>query len=163
MSAALLSVGIGDVRIGRPGDVLDALLGSCVAVGILWPQGQCCALAHCLLPQSPQPGWAMGARYVNQALPSLFALMGLRQRDLCEVEVVLAGGASMLGAAGVSSGIGAENIAAACRSLAASGMIADHLDVGGRRGRTLRIDCSTYRFAIAKVARNIEEFDHAAC
>lgn len=157
----LIQVAMGEARAGRGGEVLSALLGSCVAIGLLWPQGRSCALAHCLLPDGPDARWSLGARYVNQALPSLFTLMGLRQRDLAQVQVILAGGASMLGAAQVRGSVGPNNIAAARRCLAEHGLTPAHLAVGGRRGRTLRIDCSTQLFSIAMVDRPIEELDHA--
>lgn len=161
MSAVLLTAGMGEVVLGREGQQLCATLGSCVAIALLWRAGGCCALAHCLLPQASARGWRIGARHVDQALPSMFALMGVRQRDLGQLDVVLAGGANMLGAAGVASGIGAENVAAARRCLAAAGLDPLRAEVGGRRGRLLRIDCSSYEIMLSKVERNCEEFDHA--
>ena len=46
----LAYVGMGEVRIGRRGEILRATLGSCIGIGVIWRQGGRCALAHCLLP-----------------------------------------------------------------------------------------------------------------
>ena len=162
MSSNLIQVASGAVQVGRAGDVLACLLGSCVGIALVWPQGRCCGLAHCLLPDSNEGAWAMNARYVNHALPSLMSMMALRQKDLDQVEVILTGGANMLGAAGMSSGVGPLNIEAAHRSIAAHGLQVAQRDVGGRRGRTLRIDCSTYRVSIASVDRHPQESHHAS-
>lgn len=158
---ALIQVGMGQVKVGRQGETLTALLGSCVAIGLVWRAGRCCALAHCLLPQSDPGSAAPGARYVNDALPLMLSMMGVPERDRGELEVILSGGATMLGPAGVSGKIGADNVAAAHACLAGAGLRVTQRDVGGRHGRTVRIDCSTYRVAIAPVEHIVEEAHHA--
>ncbi len=155
---ALIQVGIGELSIGRGAQVLSALLGSCVGIAMLWPEGGCCALAHCLLPESPEPGKRMGARYVNHAVPSLLTMMGVRLHDRHQVQVVLAGGARMLGLAGISSDIGQQNIAAARSALAAHGLTLAHVEAGGRRGRTIRVDCASGSYQVRRIT---PEFDHA--
>lgn len=70
-------VGIGEVVIGRTNAVLKATLGSCVGIAFFWNKGGVCGLAHCLLPESPKSVLSIGVRYVDQAVPSLFALMQL--------------------------------------------------------------------------------------
>ncbi|MEJ0004348.1 MAG: chemotaxis protein CheD [Pararobbsia sp.] len=47
-------VRIGEAKAASHG-VLKATLGSCVGIGLLWRARQRCALAHCLLPESPSP------------------------------------------------------------------------------------------------------------
>lgn len=151
MAAAMVQVGIGEVSLGRNQEVLSVLLGSCVGIGMLWPQGRCCALAHCLLPTAPEAGIRTGARYVNCAVPLLLAMMGVRTCDRHQVQVVLVGGARMLGMAGISSDIGQQNVAAAHSALAAVGLAPRHVDTGGRRGRTLRIDCARGTFEVCRI------------
>jgi len=162
MSANVLWVGMGELQVGRPGHELSALLGSCVAIALIWRERQTCGLAHCLLPHSDKPGWNMGARYVNHALPGLLALMGVRRKDFGELEAVVAGGANMLGGAGICSGVGPQNVEQAERCLQSHGLLVAQRDVGGRRGRTVRIDCSTYRVSIARVERHDGELHHAS-
>lgn len=147
----LVYVGSGELCIGRGSEVLAALLGSCVAIAIVWEEGRCCGLAHCLLPRAPDGNWKMSARYVDQAVPSLLAMMGVRQKDRAALRVMLAGGARMLGGAGVSSDVGTLNIAAAHERLAEYGLTAQRAEVGGRRGRKVRLDCATGLFAVERV------------
>ncbi len=144
----LRHVGMGEVRIGRRAEVLSALLGSCVAIAVLWPKGQRCGLAHCLLPAAPGSILRPGARYVDQAVPSLMALMGIGADDMTDIQVVVAGGASMLGRAGMSRRVGLENVTTAHTELGKLGLTPVHVDTGGRRGRRLDIDCATYGFTI---------------
>ena len=147
----LVYVGSGELRIGSGNEILGALLGSCVAIVLVWEEGSRCGLAHCLLPQSSSPGFAMSARYVDQAVPALLSLMGVRHKDRAALKVMLAGGAKMLGGAGMSSDVGTLNIAAAHARLAAVGLTPSQIDVGGRRGRKVRLDCATGHLLVERV------------
>jgi hypothetical protein len=89
----LQHVGMGQLSVGTPGQQLQALLGSCIGIGFLWKNGPCCGLAHCLLPEAPGADGFLGApnaRYVSQAVPSLLRLMGVREADYADIDVVLA-------------------------------------------------------------------------
>ncbi len=158
--SGLIQVGMGELRIARDGETLCALLGSCVGIGLLWRRRNSVALAHCLLPTSPDVV-VHGARYVNQAVPSLLTLLGVRRDERREIDVILCGGANMFGAAGLSTGVGASNVAAAHHTLAAYDLVLSHEATGGRRGRTLQLDSRSGMFTIVKVERTEEEFDHA--
>src|SRR5471032_124955 len=94
----LQQVAMGQLSVGTHEEQLQALLGSCIGIGFIWKKGGCCGLAHCLLPESPEPTDALGARYVSQAVPSLLRLMGACVADYPDIEVILAGGATMLNA-----------------------------------------------------------------
>ncbi len=157
----LLHVPMGECQVARRGETLNALLGSCVAIAMLWPAGARCGVAHCLLPAAPGGVLRVGARYVDQAVPSLLKLMGVSEADKGEVQVILAGGASMLGRAHMAGAVGKANVAAAREALAAHGLRLDHLDVGGRSGRQLRVDASQYRYSVKTIERIAEERDHA--
>jgi chemotaxis protein CheD len=153
LDSHLCLVATGEVKVGRRGEVLTALLGSCVAIGLIWRKGGRCALAHCLLPESPDATLRIGARYVNQAVPSLLALLGAGQEDYADVQVIVAGGANMLGAARLSRRVGNENAAAARRYLEQSGLHISHMDVGGRSGRTISINSADHTFSINTITR----------
>jgi chemotaxis protein CheD len=83
---APLQVAMGQLKLGARTDQLQALLGSCVGIGLIWKKGGVCALAHCLLPECPQMADEFGARYVNQAVPSLLRLLGATAADLDDIE-----------------------------------------------------------------------------
>ncbi|TBR40077.1 MULTISPECIES: chemotaxis protein CheD [Dyella] len=144
-----------EIGIGSQGDVLRAILGSCVGIGLLWRNRGICGLAHCLLPESPAEKASVGAKYVTDALPSLTALMGLERRHFRHVEAVVAGGACMVQHKVMPRHglIGEQNVQAAKRLLAASGIRVVHEDVGGECGRQIIIDCGSYNYAVRQVAR----------
>ena len=150
----LYLVGMGQLSVGSHGEQLQALLGSCIGIGFLWKKGHCCGLAHCLLPEAPGAGSALGApnaRYVSQAVPSLLRLMGVRQADYGDIEVVLAGGASMFGPRNGRLQVGRQNVEAAQKYLERCGLAVSFCALGGRHGRQLLIDCARHSYAVTDV------------
>ena len=147
-------VGMGQLSVGSHGEQLQALLGSCIGIGFLWKKGHCCGLAHCLLPEAPGADSAPGipnARYVSQAVPSLLRLMGVRQADYGDIEVVLAGGASMFGPRNGRLQVGRQNVEAAQKYLERCGLAVSFCALGGRHGRQLLIDCARHSYAVTDV------------
>jgi len=154
----LQQVAMGQLSVGTHEEQLQALLGSCIGIGFIWKKGGCCGLAHCLLPEAPAGGSAgersVGARYVSQAVPSLLRLMGARVVDYPDIEVVLAGGASMFGPSTSQSRlqVGKKNVEAAQKYLEQCGLHVSFCALGGRRGRQLLIDCAHHSYAVTEVA-----------
>lgn len=147
-------VGMGQLSVGTQDEQLQALLGSCIGIGFIWKKGHCCGLAHCLLPEAPGAGsspGAPGARYVSQAVPSLLRLMGVRQADYADIEVVLAGGASMFGPRNGRLQVGRQNVEAAQKYLDRCGLHVSFCALGGRHGRQLLIDCAHLSYAVTDV------------
>lgn len=144
-----------EARVGRGDDVLHAILGSCVGIGLLWRQRGLYGLAHCLLPESPQPGDDRGAKYVTTALPTLLSLMQLDRSHHGEVEAVIAGGACMVQHATPPRHglIGEQNASMAQRLLAQTGIRVVHVDVGGDSGRQILIDCAQHHYAVRIIGR----------
>ncbi|MBW3509582.1 chemotaxis protein CheD [Janthinobacterium sp. NKUCC06_STL] len=144
-------VGMGQLSVGTHGEQLQALLGSCIGIGFIWKNGPCCGLAHCLLPEAPGADSGLGARYVSQAVPSLLRLMGVRQADYADIEVVLAGGASMFGPRNGRLQVGRQNAQAAQKYLDQCGLAVSFCALGGRHGRQLLIDCAHHSYAVTDV------------
>ena len=149
-------VGMGQLSVGTQGEQLQALLGSCIGIGFIWKNGPCCGLAHCLLPEAPGTDNALGARYVSQAVPSLLRLMGVRRADYPDIEVVLAGGASMFGPRNGRLQIGRQNAEAAQKYLNQCGLHVSFCALGGRHGRQLLIDCASRSYAVTDVVAQPE-------
>ena len=157
-------VPMGQLKIGGPDEQLHAILGSCVGIGFIWKRGGRCGLAHCLLPEAPAapagtPGAlaALGARYVSQAVPSLLSLMGVREKDYADLEVVLAGGANMFQAESQFFQVGRRNAEAALKHLSQRGLKVICSDVGGNSGRQMFIDCGARGFIITGFAGQHKE------
>ncbi|WP_426071228.1 chemotaxis protein CheD [Janthinobacterium sp. DSP2-3-3] len=159
-------VGMGQLSVGTQGEQLQALLGSCIGIGFIWKNGPCCGLAHCLLPEAPAAeqdlgapnARALNARYVSQAVPSLLRLMGVREADYADIDVVLAGGASMFGPDNGHGRlqVGRQNAAAAQKYLDQCGLHVSFCALGGRHGRQLLIDCARHSYAVTDVVAQPE-------
>ena len=145
----------GQMQIGQGEQVLTALLGSCVGIGMIWRKQGRCGLAHCFLPDGVEAGEG-SARYVSAAVPRLLAMMGVRREQYDEVDVVIAGGARMLNLRPVGGAVGTRNIEAARSQLSLRGLQVRFQDVGGSQGRRLSIDCDQQTFSVVRIAREQE-------
>lgn len=151
-----IQVLMGEVRIGRGEDVLRATLGSCVGIGLMWRARGLYGLAHCLLPEAPQPTLAIGAKYVTQAVPSLLALMKADGARRSEIEAVIAGGGNMMPHQPTPRHglIGAANAKMAQALITETGIPIVHVEVGGEIGRQLTIDCAHHAFFVRTIGAN---------
>lgn len=158
---AALQVGMGQLKAGARTDQLSALLGSCVGIGLIWKKRGRCALAHCLLPECAQMGDEFGARYVSQAVPSLLRLIGATEDDCGDIEVIVAGGATMLNSCSSRLQIGQQNADAARKYLRKFGLNVTYCRVGGKCGRTMSIDCATGTFSVQEIVASCAGTAHA--
>jgi chemotaxis protein CheD len=140
-----IHVKIGEVKVGRSGDLLKATLGSCVGIAFIWRSKGLFGLAHCLLPDAPETTSTIGAKYVSQAVPSLIALLKIKPENVNEIEVFYAGGGNMMSQLAKRNvdHVGLLNIAAAKKYLSAHGFKFKELDVGGEVGRQIFLNCSS--------------------
>ncbi len=150
-----LDVHIGEVKIARNGEVLKAILGSCVGIGIIWKSKAICGLAHCLLPESPKKTFEIGARFVDQAISSLIALMKIRPEDLSSVTVVIVGGGNMTkpGVKNPSELVGSNNFNAAVAEAKKRQLKIQYCEGGGDVGRKIYIDSSHFSYEVEKIPR----------
>jgi chemotaxis protein CheD len=152
-----LAVGIADVRVGGPGEVLAAIgLGSCVAVAIRDRARLRGSLAHIMLPQQTDGRRRAGEnmrKYADVAVAEAIRTLehiGCRRADM---EAKIAGGARIfdLGRAGDGTDIGSRNVEAVVRALAGEGVPLLASDVGGREGRTVEFSIDTGELAVKTV------------
>lgn len=121
------------------GDVLVSLgLGSCIGLAVVDRRAGAAGLAHIVLPEGDQPL----PKFANTAVPVL--LDGLIERGASRVfmQAYLVGGASMFAAVS-GLDVGVRNVTAVREQLAARrvGIVAEQ--VGGSKGRTIRVDVGT--------------------
>jgi chemotaxis protein CheD len=149
-----LNVHIGEIKIAKNGETLKTILGSCVGIGFLWKKKKMCGLAHCLLAESPRKTFDIGGRFVDQAVPSLIAMMKIRPDLTSEIEVIVAGGGNMTQAEAPSDGlVGSHNLAVAKRELEKHGFKISVFEPGVSEGRKITIDSEDCSFRIESIPR----------
>ncbi|NSY39868.1 chemotaxis protein CheD [Leisingera sp. ANG59] len=150
-----IHVQIGQVKTGRAGQSLNAILGSCIGLGLLDPAKGVYGLAHCLLSKSPDHSKAISGRHVDQALSSLLSLMEVSGRDLRRLRALVVGGANMTMPADTDPErlVGSINARSAYRALREAGVRNIHEDVGGMQGRQVSIDCTSGEFTVKSIPR----------
>ena len=114
-------------------------------------------LGHCLLAVSPTKSFAIGGRFVDQAIPSLIALMGIRPENIAEIEVVLVGGGNMTqpGAKNIDKLVGTNNFNVAEKELKKRGFKFVCLDQAAEEGRRLTVYSEDCTFRVEPIPRVI--------
>lgn len=149
-----IHVKIGEVKTGRGRTVLKTTLGSCVGICLVWKERNHFGLAHCLLPELPAPTSQIGAKYVDQAVPSLLAMMKAKPADYPRIKAIVVGGGNMISAKqGEQEHIGTMNAKAAIRTLKALGIHVAHQETGGEEATQFSIDCATGEYTVSRIAK----------
>jgi chemotaxis protein CheD len=149
-----LDVQIGQVKIARRGETLKAILGSCVGIAFIWEARNKCGLAHCLLPQQPKITYEIGARYVDQAVRSLMAMLKITASDTKNVKAVVVGGGNMTGGnRNESKLVGANNFRTAIAEVENRGFDLIHSDGGGNLGRKIIVYGEEFSFNVESIPR----------
>jgi chemotaxis protein CheD len=136
------NVGMGQIVVGRAGDVLEAILGSCVGVVLIHPRQKIAALAHVVLPASNGRAAAPG-KFADTAIPEMLRLLAVEGVPHAGLIAKIAGGANMFGNSSGAMQIGEGNIAAITEKLASENirLVAKH--VAGAKGRRISVDCES--------------------
>jgi chemotaxis protein CheD len=151
----VIHVKIGEVKVGKEGDLLKATLGSCVGIAVLWKSKNRYALAHCLLPESPSTTYQIGGKYVDQAVPSLLSMLGIKADQYGELEVYLAGGGNMMEQLSRRNPhhIGLQNAAAAKKVITGLGIKIKDAMLGGEQAHQISINCTTGQVLMSKLEK----------
>ncbi|KIC19833.1 chemotaxis protein CheD [Leisingera sp. ANG-Vp] len=150
-----IHVQIGEVKTGRAGQSLNAILGSCIGLGLLYPAKGIYGLAHCLLSQSGKVGNEISGRHVDQAITSLQSLMDIPRGEVRKLQAIVVGGANMTMPPDTDPSrlVGSINARFAYKALREAGLRNIYEDVGGMQGRQVTIDCSSGEFSVADIPR----------
>lgn len=134
-------VGIGALAVASPPDKLRTVLGSCIGIVILDPQGQVAGLAHSILPEGDEEKEELG-KYADQAVDNLVVKLTSEGGHKGRMRAKLVGGAAMFG---IDSGshLGDRNVEAAQQRLQVHGIPIVAQAVGGTKGRKLLLDPSS--------------------
>lgn len=152
----VFDIHIGQIKLGKNSDILKATLGSCVGIAFLWREKKLCALAHCLLPEAQKVSFAISAKTVTEAIPSLIALMKIRPADRSQIEAIVVGGGNMTGDKKHSNLlIGQANVNTALNLLAQNQIKIIHQNTGGEEGRKIILNCADFSYTIRTIPRII--------
>lgn len=136
------NVGMGQIVVGRAGDTLEAVLGSCVGVALVQPKLHLASLAHVVLPSSNGRAGSPG-KFADTAIPEMLRLLAIEGASSSGLVAKLAGGANMFGNATGPMQVGESNINAIVAVLAKYGFRVAAKDLGGGKGRRITVDCRT--------------------
>lgn len=155
----LISLGLGEQAVSRnPQDVLVAYgLGSCLGVCMIDPQARVAGLLHAVLPERTaaleNDPTTHPAKYVDCGIESLLEEMLKEGATKSRITVRMAGGANMLISPAMTSAfdIGTRNIEKARETLKRLGMKITAEEVGGHKGRTVRLYVADNRVTVKLV------------
>ena len=145
-ATATPSIRMGEMAVGKAGEPLRTLLGSCVGLALFDFRNRVGGLAHIVLPDSAGVTETPG-KYVNTAVPMLIermeALAGMKLRLTARI----AGGASMFPNP-VAEKIGQQNVETCATILRQLRIPLAAQHCGGKQGRRMQLDTSSGRVEI---------------
>jgi chemotaxis protein CheD len=124
-----------------PGDTLVCIgLGSCIGLALVDRVRGIAAVAHVMLPASSEPDPPLPHKYADLAVPALIELALATGARRTRLEAALIGGAAMFKfGSGSGQEIGQRNAAAVARLVEAARIPIRAAEIGGHKGRTLRV------------------------
>lgn len=145
MTQKMVPVGMAEVKIGRPGELLSALgLGSCIGLAAYCRRTKIGGMVHIMLPAAfaGQPVEKPG-KFADTGVPALLDAMKKTGAG-SNLTFAYCGGAQVFSGAGKSGlDIGARNSEAVAALLKQSGAKIQAIEVGGNEGRTMTFDPET--------------------
>ncbi len=133
-------VGIGDIKVGRSGEMLAAVLGSCVSILLWHPVRRLAFMNHVLLPgRQAKPDDGQAGRYADESWQVMRRYLAAErvapQECTCHV---LGGGRSLDGR--LAGDIGRDNLSRVFDLLFEQGIWIDGMDTGGRHFRVVKFE-----------------------
>ena len=159
---ALLRAGMAEIKLGGPGDKLQALgLGSCVGLIMYDRSNHIGGMAHIMLPDSKvsRNEVTQLGKFADTAVPELLANVLAKGATRTRLVIKMAGGSEMFSFAGKDSpklAVGQRNVEATREHLKLAGLRIESQDVGGNHGRTLEIDLDTLETTIKIVGQAVK-------
>ena len=144
-------VGLGELHVGTGSGELSCLgLGSCICICLYDSVTRVTGMAHVVLPSAPDGPVAGPGKFADTAVPALIDLMEGLGAQRRRMKARLAGGARMTLTRGVADvfAIGEKNVQAVREHLAAARIPVVNEDIGGSRGRSVRMDVLTGRVEV---------------
>ncbi|WP_456471860.1 chemotaxis protein CheD [Methanocaldococcus sp.] len=133
----VIKVRIGGIEVAKSPEILETLLGSCVAI-MLYDKGKKIGgMAHSVLPEAKTKNVRDPGKYVNTAIPALITKMAVEGARPNKLIAKLAGGAHMFRSVG-GINVGERNIEMARKLLKEYRIPIVGEDVGGNSSRIVK-------------------------
>ena len=136
-----IAVRMGEIAVSsNPGDVLMSIgLGSCIGLALVDQRRGIAGLAHVMLPEALAGGGPVG-KFADLAVPELVRQTTALGTSKNMLKAILVGGAQMFALGGSAAmDIGVRNDTAVRAALAAERIPVLAAEVGGSKGRTIRV------------------------
>jgi len=155
-----VKVGIAESRVASGEAVLTTSgLGSCVGVAIYDTTADVAGLVHAMLPSRAEMDESgNAAKFADTGIRRLVAELESEGADRERLQAKLAGGSDMLDFSESGPGIGARNAEMGRRTLAEFDIPVVAEDVGGERGRSLRLEVHTGDLVVKSANRDEQRF-----
>jgi len=140
-AASEIAVRMGEIAVSsNPDDVLLSIgLGSCIGLALVDQRRGIAGLAHVMLPEALAGGGPVG-KFADLAVPELVAQIIALGASRPMLKAVLVGGAQMFSlGSSAAMDIGVRNDAAVRTALAKERISIVAAEVGGSKGRTIRV------------------------
>ncbi len=158
--AVEVSVGMADFKIGKDGDVLSTVLGSCIGLCLFSARHKAGGLLHIMMPAAGEAATrpdCKKAKYADTGVPEMIRAMkvayGVQPQDLI---AKMFGGAKVLKE--VERNIGQENAVAIQAMLREYGIPIKAHKYGGERGYRIKAVTDTARVQCQVFGNPPEEF-----
>ena len=133
----VIRVKIGGLEVAKSPEVLETLLGSCVAL-MLYDRGKKIGgMAHIMLPYADSPNVKDPGKYANTAVPTLIDKMSALGARPDKLVAKIAGGAAMFKSSNTIN-VGKKNVEATKKELSKYKIRIVGEDVGGEGSRTVK-------------------------
>jgi chemotaxis protein CheD len=145
----------------HPAHLVTLGLGSCIGLVIYDQVSKSVGMVHIMLPDSreakniPKPG-----KFADTAVPLLLDELSKIGVNKLQLRAKMAGGAQMFTMPGKDSAIfavGARNVEATLKMLAAEGIRLVAQDTGGSKGRSVEFDTETMKFTVKTLGSGTKE------
>lgn len=155
--AEMIRVGIADYKVGRaPSTIISYGLGSCIGISLWDSQTKIGGLLHIMLPDSTQANKSDNpAKFADTGVPLLVKDVLAAGASKARLVAKIAGGAQMFAFANATDimRVGARNVEATKKALAAQGIRIVAEDTGQNYGRTVQIDLDTGVYTVKTIDR----------
>lgn len=154
-------VGMGELAVSnQPSAVLTCLgIGSCVAICAFDPISRVGGMAHVVLPRGENAGATTPSKYANIAIPALLKEISRLGGDKSRLVIKVIGGARISAAPGFDGTfkIGEKNVEEVLTALSKEKLSASAMDIGGEKGRTVRMYLDTGKVIVQSVGTKPKE------